>query len=406
MNYILFDDHKRQDLLPFTYTRPAADIRIGILTIREKWEHLLKAKTSTLSANYLSRKFPLRTGEENIMINGRVAPGEELIGEIGKLKIKHKLTCGGTLVAIRVSSDVLKRTAASGTANNNSFTDLCNDLEDVPFNPSEKLIELEHPWDIFLKNEEAIRADFKMLTSGRKSAPLSKTNQLIGSEIFVEEGARVECSVINASAGPVYIGRNAEVMEGCLIRGPFALCEEATLKLGAKIYGASTIGPHCKAGGEISNSVIFGYSNKAHDGFIGNSVIGEWCNLGADSNCSNLKNNYGNVKIWNYNTNDYTDTGLQFCGLMMGDHSKCGINTMFNTGTVVGVSANIYGSGFPNTHIPSFAWGGANGFTEYRPEKALEVAQKVMERRHIPLTEDDKQILREVFEQTKSYRKT
>jgi UDP-N-acetylglucosamine diphosphorylase/glucosamine-1-phosphate N-acetyltransferase len=270
---------------------------------------------------------------------------------------------------------------------------------------SEKPFEVLHPWDIFRLNGLAIESDFDLITKGRKSQPISNTNKVLNAErVFVEEGAVVECAVLNAQTGPIYIGVNAEVMEGSLIRGPFALCEGATLKLGAKIYGPTTIGPYSKAGGEINNSVIFGNSNKAHDGFLGNSVIGEWCNLGADSNTSNLKNNYTNVKLWNYIKQGFVDTGLQFCGLIMGDHSKCGINTMFNTGTVVGVSANIFGDGFPRNFIPSFSWGGAQGFTLYKTEKAFETAQKVLARRGQELNKVEVDILTHVFKLTAGYR--
>jgi UDP-N-acetylglucosamine diphosphorylase/glucosamine-1-phosphate N-acetyltransferase len=248
-------------------------------------------------------------------------------------------------------------------------------------------------------NGDALKADFQWLTKGRKSQPLSKTNTLVGpaENIFLEEGARVECSILNTETGPIYIGKEAEVMEGCIIRGPFALGEHSAMKMGAKVYGPTTLGPHCKAGGELNNSVLFGYSNKAHDGFLGNSVIGEWCNLGADTNNSNLKNNYAVVDVFSYRESRLVDTGLTFCGLIMGDHSKCGINTMFNTGTVVGVFANIFGAGFPRQFIPSFSWGGATGFTDYKIEKALEVARLVMERREIPLTETDREILTHIY---------
>jgi UDP-N-acetylglucosamine diphosphorylase/glucosamine-1-phosphate N-acetyltransferase len=245
-----------------------------------------------------------------------------------------------------------------------------------------------------------------MLCAGRISQPLSETNRLLGSPelLFIEEGASVECSILNTKTGPIYVGKDAEVLEGCMLRGPLAMCEHSVTKMGTKIYGATTLGPHCKVGGEINNSVMFGYSNKGHDGFLGNSVIGEWCNLGADTNNSNLKNNYGIVKIWNYDTENYENTGLQFCGLFMGDHSKSGINTMFNTGTVVGVSANIYGAGFPEKFIPSFSWGGADGMMTYRAEEAIDAAERMMKRRNIELTYEDEQILRTVFEEDMDFR--
>src|SRR5690606_7840722 len=254
--------------------------------------------------------------------------------------------------------------------------------------------------DIFSKNTLAIQADFDLLTKGRQSAAIPDSVFCINRKnIFVEEGARLNFASLNASDGPIYIGKNAEIMEGCTIRGPFALCDSSTLKMQTKIYGGTSIGPHSKVGGEVNNSVIFGYSNKAHDGFLGNSVIGEWCNLGADTNNSNLKNNYAEVKLWDYEKEGFANTGLQFCGLMMGDHSKCGINTMFNTGTVVGVSANIFGSGFPRNFIPSFSWGGSGGFTTYNTEKAFEVAKVVMSRRNIEFSDLDAKILVHVVEE-------
>jgi UDP-N-acetylglucosamine diphosphorylase/glucosamine-1-phosphate N-acetyltransferase len=244
------------------------------------------------------------------------------------------------------------------------------------------------------------------LTKGRKSQPLNNSCRNIGKgKIFIEEGASANDTTFNTTTGCIYIGKDAEVMEGSVVRGPFALCEHSVLKMSSKIYGATTIGPHSKVGGEVNNSVVFGYSNKAHDGFLGNSVIGEWCNLGADTNNSNLKNNYANVKLWNYSGENFIDTGLQFCGLIMGDHSKCGINTMFNTGTVAGVSSNIFGSGFPRNFIPSFSWGGAQGFTTYRFEHAIETAQLVMQRRNTELTDNDKDILKYIFDNDEKFRK-
>ena len=268
-------------------------------------------------------------------------------------------------------------------------------------------LRLEHTWDIFSKNHEAIRRDFALLTHGRSSQPIPETTVVFNeTAIFIEEGAKLPLCSLNATDGPIYIGKNAEIMEGAMIRGPFALCEGATVKMSAKIYSGTTIGPYSKAGGEINNSVLFGYSNKGHDGFLGNSVVGEWCNLGADTNTSNLKNDYSPVRLWNYETEGFAKTGLQFCGLMMGDHSKCGINTMFNTGTVVGVSANIFGSGFPRNFIPSFSWGGSAGITTYKTNKAFEVAKVVMARRQVEFDEQDAAILEYVFETSAQYRRS
>ncbi len=392
MNYILFDSN-RINLLPLTFTRPVADIRIGILTIREKWEKMLGVKTSSKTEDYLSKKYPIKfsTDNDNIWINGSLCPNTKLLEEIKRLQPNQALLSSAIILAINTGGDKI----FNGVVNDNF----------VKIESHAKAMQVENSWDIFSKNDEAIRSDFELLTVGRKSLALSSTNQLIGDTIFIEEGAKVECAILNASTGPIYIGKDAEIMEGSIIRGPFALGEHSTLKLGAKIYGPTTIGPHCKVGGEVNNSVIFGYSNKAHDGFLGNSVIGEWCNIGADSNNSNLKNNYAEVKLWNYEQEHFVNTGLTFCGLIMGDHSKCGINTMFNTGTVVGVNANIFGSGFPRNFIPSFSWGGAAGFTTYKLKDAFEVASRVYGRRGLVFDENEQTILSHIFELTEKYRK-
>lgn len=389
MNYILFDGPSRDTLLPFTFTRPVAEIRIGILTIREKWEKYLGYTTSTVTEGYLSDKFPMVEVEDNVMINASYLPSKDLVAMIKHLSPGQAIFDDEEPIAFYVKGDAEV------------------DFEQYEiFKPGdEDVMTIKHTWDIFAKNEQAIRQDFELLTTGRTSAPIPKSNQVLAPEqVFMEEGATVEFAILNASAGPIYIGKNATIMEGSMVRGPLALCEHATIKMGAKIYTGTTIGPHCKVGGEVSNSVLFGYANKGHDGFLGNSVLGEWCNLGADSNTSNLKNNYAPVRLWDYETAGFAKTELQFCGLMMGDHSKCGINTMFNTGTVVGVSANIFGGGFPRNFIPSFSWGGASGFTTYLTKKAYEVARIVMKRRNLEFTDQDEAILDHVFEETKQWR--
>jgi UDP-N-acetylglucosamine diphosphorylase/glucosamine-1-phosphate N-acetyltransferase len=390
MNYILFDGPSRNALLPFTFTRPVADIRIGILTIREKWEKHLGSTTTTLTEEYLSEKFPMVELEENVMINASYLPNPILVELISNLERNQAVFKGDEVIAFY-------------TLESQEEVDF-ETYEIINFN--EDCITVEHTWDIFAKNDAALRQDFELLTEDRTSQPIPKSVNVISpSAIFIEEGAKLEFVTLNASTGPIYIGKNSEIMEGSVIRGPFALCEEAQVKLATKVYGATTVGPHCRIGGEVNNSVLFGYSNKGHDGFLGNSVLGEWCNIGADSNNSNLKNNYEEVKLWSYETENFAKTGLQFCGLMMGDHSKCGINTMFNTGTVVGVSANIFGSGFPRNFVPSFSWGGASGFVTYLTKKAFEVAKIVMDRRHVEFTEQDKAILEHVFEESKKWRK-
>lgn len=389
---VLFDDHRRDDLLPLTFTRPVAEIRVGILTIAQKWAMLTRSSIYYLTQDYLQPKYPhAPKGKPVLLANGGVCPDAHLLKRVNELKLNEAIVKDNTLVAVLLSNPVAALPA---------MDELVNAVE-----YSDPLLEIRHPWDIFRNNGEALNRDFEVLTRGRVSQPISKTNNVLNPKgVFIEEGARVECAILNAETGPIYIGKDAEVMEGSIIRGPFALCEHSALKMGAKIYGPTTVGPFCKVGGEVNNSVFFAYSNKAHDGFIGNSVIGEWCNLGADTNNSNLKNNYAPVKLWSYRKKGFVSTGLQFCGLIMGDHSKCGINTMFNTGTVVGVSANIFGDGFPRNFIPSFSWGGAAGFSTYQLEKALETARIMMLRRELPLSDVDKAILSKVYELTREYR--
>ncbi len=394
---VLFDDSLiRRHLLPFTYTRPVADIRTGIFTIRQRWEYLLQTPTSTLTEPYLQAKYPVASAPLILVIASQVQASTQLVD---------------ALLAAQNQPNVLffsSKTCVGGWITDDRFEDFAAQRYDVfarkelPFD----IHPLTRTWEIFSRCSEAIQTDFDLLTAGRTSQPLPPGNTLIGpaDRLFIEEGAVIQAAVINTQSGPVYIGRNAEVMEGTLIRGPFAMGEHSQTKLGAKIYGPTTLGPHVKVGGELNNVVIFGYSNKAHDGFLGNAVIGEWCNLGADSNNSNLKNNYAEVKLWSYVTNRFENTGLQFCGLMMGDHSKCGINTMFNTGTVVGVSANIFGPGFPRNFIPSFAWGGALGFTTYQLSAAIETAQRVYERRGLTFDAIEQAVFEEVFKLTAIYR--
>jgi len=392
--YTLFDDSRRNNLLPLTFTRPVSEIRIGILTITQKWEKQLGVEFTFMTAEYLQEKYKApMSNTETCLINGGVIPDQNLSDQISKLNLGEALAWNDVLIA-----------AVVPLVPSPSYTPQLDNFRKVK-SIKEKPFMVSNPWDIFTQNGKTLEQDYELLTKGRKSEPISNTNRVLNPErVFIEKGAKIECAILNAASGPIYIGANAEVMEGSIVRGPFALCDSSILKLGAKIYGPTTIGPNSKVGGEVNNSVIFGNSNKAHDGFLGNSVLGEWCNIGADSNNSNLKNNYANVKLWNYNTKGFVDTGLQFCGLIMGDHSKCGINTMFNTGTVVGVSANIFGSGFPRNFIPSFSWGGAQGFSIYKVEKAIETAELVYGRRNLNFTEVDKKIFNKVFEITKEFR--
>ena len=390
MNIILFDDVKRSDLLPLCYTRPCADLRVGILTIADKWQHHTSSEVSFLTQDYLSQKHPHTYTSDNYYINGRLLPNPELIQAIKKLEINEELIDNGILLASR-SADI------------KSLGDFSTEIYSEPnFNGSYSIVNFAY--DIFSLNGNEIRSDFKLITSNRVSAIVSSTNILIGDNIFVEEGATLEAAVLNSTDGPIYIAKDATIMEGALIKGPFSLGKGSTIKMGAKIYGDTSIGPKSKIGGEVSNTVVQANSNKGHEGFLGNSVIGEWCNLGADTNSSNLKNNYASVKIWNYTKRRFLNSGLQFCGLIMGDHSKCGINTMFNTGTVVGVSANIFGAAFPRNFIPSFTWGGATGFATYSPSKAFETARIVMERRGVELDEQEKEILMQIHNDSAEHR--
>jgi UDP-N-acetylglucosamine diphosphorylase/glucosamine-1-phosphate N-acetyltransferase len=395
MNYILFDDGAWNDLRPLTFTRPVCEIRIGILTIREKWEKYLSASFSFSTQDYLSVKYPKLVLDQNILINGSVLPNKELKEVVLNLKVGEYLSKDGVVLAANfLAKDV----------------DLVNSEEilgKTKIEYEQDVVRIAKSYDIFGSNDLALRADFEFITKGKKSQAISDTVNVLGREnIFLEEGAKVEFATLNATNGPIYIGKDALIMEGCLVRGPLAMCEHAELKMGAKVYGATTLGPYCKCGGELNNVVLFGYSSKAHDGFLGNAVLGEWCNIGADTNNSNLKNNYSEVKLWSYSSERFEKTGLQFCGSIMGDHSKCGINTMLNTGTVIGVSSNVFGAGFPRNFIPSFAMGGNHGFKEYRLNATFEVADLVMQRRGLEFDEVEKDILTNVFEMTKEYRKS
>jgi UDP-N-acetylglucosamine diphosphorylase/glucosamine-1-phosphate N-acetyltransferase len=401
MYYIFFDD-RRASFQPLTLTRPVADLRMGVLTIAEKWQMMLKKAADTpvfgyLTATYLAEKYPtnlpvnLLAHDTNIQIcyiNARALPQADLIDEILQLPDGGQLWKNDILLCCKTNTAISEPYQWALSA------------ENVRKTASDPII-ISHIWDIFTQNAAALKADFQLLTQGKTSQPISNTNTIIGdrANIFLAEGATVEAAMLNVKGAPIYIGKNAEIMEGAMIRGGLALGEGSSIKMGTKIYGATTIGPHCKIGGEVSNSVIWGYTNKGHEGFLGNSVLGQWCNIGADTNNSNLKNNYGDVEIWDYNHNSYQNTGLQFCGLFMGDHSKTGINAMFNTGTVVGVSVNFFGADYPPKYIPSFLWGTTADFVPYRLDKALETATRVMERRNLPLSAAEQRVLTYIYEQ-------
>lgn len=382
MNFILFDDLLiRQSLLPLTFTRPVGEIRIGIQTISEKWRAYLQSEISFYTKDYLQTKYPLILTEDNIFINSGVCPTQTLVEAIQQLAPETALLQGETILAYRSKE-------AKDTFENT-----------ITFEGTVRII--RHAIDIYTHNGEQIINDFERITAGRTSQPINDrfTAFYNESQIFIEEGVDLKSIVLDATHGPIYIGKGVSLSIGALIQGPFAICENSVVNMGAKMRRNTTIGPHCKVGGEISNSVIFGNSNKGHEGFMGNSVIGEWCNWGADTNNSNLKNDYSKVELWSYVSNRYENTGSQFVGLIMGDHSKCGINTMFNTGTVVGVNCNIFGADFQPKHIPSFSWSNGNGtFKTYHLRKANQVARAVLERRGKEFDAVEEQILKAIFE--------
>lgn len=396
MRVLLFDDPAiRPNLLPFTFTRPVAALRCGILTIAEKWQHrLVVPEVGYLTEAYLQAKFPAGpTQGPALVVNGAVCPDELLVRQVQALVPGEALYADELLVAAYL-------------ADASQVVELIQDGFRRTHDVLEPVTVIRQPWQLFLRNGAEIRQDFALLTHGRQSQPIGDAHTIVYApeNIFIEEGVKIRAAILNAEDGPIYLGRNAQVHEGAIIKGPLALCEGSHINAGAKMRGDNTVGPHCKVGGEVGNSILLGYSNKGHDGYLGNSVIGEWCNLGADTNTSNLKNNYAPVKVWSHAAGRFVNTGQQFCGLMMGDHSKCGINTMFNTGTVVGVGANIFGAGFPRTFIPSFSWGGASGFETFKLPKVAEVAERVMARRQLLYDAVEQDIMAKIFEMTETDR--
>lgn len=397
-NIILFDTDARARLLPLTATRPIAELRVGILTIREKWERKLRGNVSYITQDYLSPKYPLHMGETNLVLAGDLLPTPSLLEAISKLKVNEAiLDSENNLIATLIDETQMEALISNTEV---------SEIEGYLVSEEVELKRIKNLWDITYMNDQALKDDFELITRGRKSQPLGTDNRVVGDHpVFLEEGAKVFCSTFNTTGGPIYIGKGAEIMENCSFRGPVAICANAQVKMGAKIYGPTTIGPGCRAGGEIARSVMLQNSNKGHDGFLGDSVLGEWCNLGADTNNSNLKNNYSEVKLWSYPDERFVPTGHQFVGLFMGDHAKCGINTMFNTGTVVGVSANVYGAGYPRNFIPDFSWGGADaGYRTYKFDEACKTAEIVMSRRGIVFNELEKSILYHVYDLTFGYR--
>ena len=372
MNFNLFD-LSIEDFYPLTLTRPISDLRIGINTIKEKWETTLGGEAGHTSKSYLNTKF--RHFETELAINSRWIPDSNSAQLVNSLKQGQALLYGEIILAAKFSEG-----------------QEISDISDFVEHSSAPFL-INGVTDIFSENERAIALEFER---SEVSDQFKRDNTLYGDNFHIHPSAQIRGAILNSETGPIYIGPNAQVMEGSMIRGPFVLCEESHVKMGSKIYGATTIGPHSRVGGEISNSVIQGYSNKGHDGFLGNSVLGHWCNLGADTNISNLKNNYSSVKIWDYTKREYRNTGLTFCGLIMGDHSKTAINTQFNTGTIVGANVNVFDSGFPPKFIPSFSWSGPTGFTAYNFDKAMEVCERVCARRKVEWTDEDVSIMRHI----------
>jgi len=398
LNIILFDTDARGHLLPLTATRPIGELRLGILTLREKWERQLRGSVSYITQEYLQQKYPIHFEEENLIVGGNIVPNAAICRRLEEIKLGEALLCNGELVAARLNESQIEDLLEDEEVSELRGTELEADFP---------LVRINHLWNFVHLNAAAIADDFKLLTAGRKSLPISPSNQVIGpiQNLFVEPGVKMECCTLNLSTGPIYIGANVEVMEGGMLRGPLSIGPDSVVKMGTKIYGPTTIGPGCRVGGEVSRSIMLANSNKGHDGFLGDAVLGEWCNLGADTNNSNLKNNYSEVKLWDYETERFEKTGQQFVGLIMGDHAKCGINTMFNTGTVVGVFANVFGAGYPRNFVPDFAWGGPDGgYRTYKLPEAYTTATAVMARRQTVFTEFDQAILLHVYNNSAKYR--
>jgi UDP-N-acetylglucosamine diphosphorylase/glucosamine-1-phosphate N-acetyltransferase len=375
MKIQLHDNNLHLEFAPLSLTKPVALLRMGILTFEERWEeNYPDAEFCFATEKYLQVKYPQHNNWD-LSLPANVIPNEDYVSVLNSMEDNTALYQGETWLGMKGTGETILQ-----------YT-------------GEEVVTITKRWHLFQKNHKAIQSDFDLITAGVDSQNISESVTVIGDRklIFLEAGAKAEACVLNTTDGPIYLGENAEIMEGSLVRGPFALCDDSTIKMGAKIYGATTVGPNCKVGGEVDNSILQGYSNKGHDGYMGNSLIGEWCNLGADTNTSNLKNNYGNIRTYSYSTRQEVATDTQFMGLTMGDHSKCSINTMFNTATVIGVFCNVYGGDFPQKFISSFSWGG-NEFVPFAFDKAIEAANAMMSRRGLDLSVEDVQILKNIAE--------
>ncbi|PPL02452.1 putative sugar nucleotidyl transferase [Parapedobacter indicus] len=394
MHIVLFDKADwRMGLYPLSLTRPVSDLRVGILTIAEKWGKWLDASYSFLTEDYLAEKYPLGDLSGDVwVIRGNCCPNSRLFDAIMALQVGQMLMSGAEFIAFRGEAESLFPWHPS----------VVQKYSPVAYEHS--VVMINHPEDLFLNNGQQIGVDFDLLTRGRSSASLSSSNRFLGEQIFAEEGAQAEFATFNSTKGPIYLGKNSEVWEGSHIRGAFALGDHSQVKMGAKIYSNVTVGPYSRVGGELNTCVIWGRSAKGHDGYLGSAVMGEWCNWGADTNNSNLKNNYKSIRLYDYRNSGYRDSGLQFCGAIMADHVRCAVNTTFNTGTVVGVGANVFGAGMPPTYVPDFSWAGPDGFSTYRLDKFFETASLVYERRNLEFNETERKLLTAVFELTRKHR--
>jgi len=395
MHIVLYDyTESRINLYPLSLTRAIADLRIGTLTIAEKWTKWLNLPVSYFTESYLQQKYPLITvDEETLVISSNICPDESLCAMISALKQGDRLYDNKRFIAARTTISDLKDLAPHGF------------IQYKPIVYTKQYTCITYPEDIFMQNGIEIKKDFDLLRKGRNSAKLSETVTVLGDDIFVEEGAVATCCTINTLQGPVYLGKDSEIWEGALIRGPFSLGEQSQVKMGTKIYSNVTVGPGSRVGGELNTCVIWGNSSKGHEGYLGSAVMGEWCNWGADTNNSNLKNNYRDVKLYHYGLDQYRDTGLLYCGLIMADHAKSAINTAFNTGTVVGVAANVFGGLVPPAFVPDFSWGVGKDADVYALDKMFKTAELVFARRNRKFDLAEQQILKEVYQLTRKQRK-
>lgn len=384
-NYLLFDDPSWDHLLPLTFTRPTCELRVGVMTLRERWELLLGVTMGHITQDYLSELYPSVIGDDNVIINGNVVANSYIAKLISELDPQEALIYQDDLIAARLSEEQFEKLVRSGEIDELKGVD----LQDTP------VVQIKHPYDLWKLNATAIQEDMTYLPLYDSRALPDHCIHIGSGQLYIHPTAKVYASTFNTSDGPIYIGEGVEVQEGCNIRGPFAVGAHSIVKMQTRINGDVSIGPHCRVAGEISRSVILGYSNKGHDGYLGNSVIGAWCNLGADTNTSNLKNNYNDIKMYNYAARGFESTDSIFGGVIMGDHTKCSINTMINSGSSFGVGCTLFEGGFPPKVLPSFSWGTQPGDV-YDFKKFIATAERVMARRNVTLTGDMVRVLHHI----------